>query len=493
MSTSTPLPPLAQHVANVFQQLHLCPKNILVGLSGGGDSIALAHALHLLTQRNILQASLYLAHLFHPLTPNETADKQFMVFCQQWANQYNLPLITQTTSIWKKSPRQQANEQQARKVRYQFLTKTAKRLKCEIVAVAHHKNDQIETVLFHLLRGSGPQTLQGMPLLRPIAKGEKILLLRPLLNVEKSQILHHLRQHNLPYLQDPLNQDLHFDRNKIRHQILPFLAKFQPKIQQRIWNLSLLMKEIADFLQQHLPPLQHHLQKDPFGATLLPIHNFLQLHPAIQNLTLMHILDQLHFPSTQITQHHIQQLRSKIQQTTQNPHPFHYTLSKHLCATSEGPYVAFYSPQSPPQWPPKILPQPGHYTLSQNLTLTLQTCSTPPQPQHSQTGKQETLDMNHVHFPLLARQRQPGDRFQPLGMQQSKKLKEILINKKIPRRLRDHLCVLEDKKGNILFVENVGICHQARLQNSTSQAIQLQIQRHPLQPSTKNWEKNIQK
>ncbi|MFH0821092.1 MAG: tRNA lysidine(34) synthetase TilS, partial [Candidatus Peregrinibacteria bacterium] len=158
-------------------------KRVVVGVSGGADSVALALAL------KELRYEVIVAHLNHRLRGDESdADAEFV---KNFAQKLRVPYVIEKAEI----PRHGNLEDNARKIRYEFLENARKRFRADCIAVAHHRDDQMETVLMHLLRGAGPRGLAGMQLQR----GK---LLRPLLDTTKKEILEFLRKRGQPFRTD---------------------------------------------------------------------------------------------------------------------------------------------------------------------------------------------------------------------------------------------------------------------------------------------------
>ena len=181
-------------------------KRILVGLSGGVDSVVLLHAL---AQQRKVSA----AHIHHGLSPN--ADR-WADFCRRLCKRLGVPLTVRKVRVAKK------NEEGARKARYDAL----RTLPFDVLALAHQLDDQAETVLMNLLRGAGPQGARGM---RPVARFDGRIVLRPLLDVPREAIVAYAREHKLTWIEDESNASDAFTRNFLRLRIGPLLAERYPR------------------------------------------------------------------------------------------------------------------------------------------------------------------------------------------------------------------------------------------------------------------------
>ena len=213
-------------------QASVSPATVIVAVSGGADSTALLHMLSCL--RAAWSLNLVVAHLDHNLRPSSAEDASFVA---EMAENWGLPI--ETDRLPPETLTQEGNlEANARQRRYRFLARVAVDYQIDgnpvDVAVAHTANDQAETVLMNLIRGSGLHGLAGMQAVRPLIVQDGIVpgvrVVRPLLDLSRSEIMQYLREHNIPWREDPSNQDRTFVRNRVRHEIIPLLQEMNPQI-----------------------------------------------------------------------------------------------------------------------------------------------------------------------------------------------------------------------------------------------------------------------
>ena len=204
-------------IKKVNQSLKKIPafKRVIIGISGGADSVALAY---------VLKESGYkitLAHLNHNLRGIESnQDEQFV---KDLAKELNIPCITKS----KKIPKNKNLENNARQIRYEFLEEVRQKYNAKFIAVGHHQDDQIETILMHKERGAGLRGMQGMSY-------QKNKIIRPLLDISKKEILNFLKKNNIKYRTDESNFDTKYERNKLRHEVIPKLKKEDPSFEKKI-------------------------------------------------------------------------------------------------------------------------------------------------------------------------------------------------------------------------------------------------------------------
>lgn len=227
--------PLTQTVLEFFTHHDLLRTTGVIAVSGGPDSVCLARALVELQSQGLL-ASLVVAHLNHHLRgPDSDADEAFVVtLAQQW----NVRCRVQRCDVAALAAQHHANlEETARQQRYDWFTQVAREEAAVWVATGHSADDQAETVLHRLLRGSGLQGLAGMAARRSLAPG--IALVRPLLTVPRAAILKYLESSPETARTDSSNLDMRFTRNRLRHQLLPLLAsQFNPAIKDVLCRLA---------------------------------------------------------------------------------------------------------------------------------------------------------------------------------------------------------------------------------------------------------------
>lgn len=215
---------------------------VVVGLSGGADSVFLLYCLE--KARKTLKLSLTVAHFNHCLRREESEeDEKFVIsLCEGW----HLPLRIER---WEgKKEGGPISEEKAREARYAFFERVCREVGADKVALAHTQDDDVETILFRLLRGSGLSGLRGIPFERPLGPYR---LIRPLKEMSREAIRDFLRKEEIPWREDASNGDIRYTRNRIRHHLLPLLEKeFNPKIREILLHLGENVTEDYDYLQK---------------------------------------------------------------------------------------------------------------------------------------------------------------------------------------------------------------------------------------------------
>ena len=206
---------------------------VLAAVSGGPDSVCLAHHLAEIRRRHGFE--LRLLHVHHGLRGRE-ADRD-AEFVRKLGKSLGLPVQVVSVEVKRRAQaRGKGLEEAGRELRYAALREAARRQRCNKVATAHHLDDQAETVLLNLLRGTRLSALGGIPPRRPL--GPNLELVRPLLAIRKSEVLAYLRVHGLKYRLDRSNLSERFTRNWLRRRVLPELETRQPRVREHLAGIA---------------------------------------------------------------------------------------------------------------------------------------------------------------------------------------------------------------------------------------------------------------
>ena len=218
-------------------------ERVLIGLSGGPDSVALTHALVELTPK--LGIELIAAHLHHGLRAEADDDE---AFCRELADALHLPFVAGRIDVASRAKTAgRSIEDEARRARYAFLSEQAARHVCDRIAVGHTMDDQAETFMMRLARGSG---VRGLSSVYPIVKKENADIIRPLIDVRRHEILAHLEKRGLSFREDASNLDRRFTRNRLRHDVLPYVAdELNPKLVETLARSAEILRDEEDFME----------------------------------------------------------------------------------------------------------------------------------------------------------------------------------------------------------------------------------------------------
>ena len=288
-----------------------CDKNlfkpgekIVIGVSGGPDSVALLHGLYSL--RHSLGINLHVAHLNHGIRKEADHDQKFV---EQLCNQLKIPCTLKKIHLKKKA---QSLEEAAREKRFRFLVEVAKKHKTRIIALGHTKDDLAETILMRLLRGTG---LSGLRSILPKRKIYKTVFVRPMLTLSRNNIIQFLNQNKINFCTDSTNQSKIFTRNKIRINLIPLLEKkYNPNIKDALSHLSIQATDDYDFLQSKAKTifLKIATHSSRSRNISLNLKKFVQCHPAMQRLIIRLAIQHLKGNMRKLTFSHINEVESLI-------------------------------------------------------------------------------------------------------------------------------------------------------------------------------------
>lgn len=271
---------------------------VILGLSGGGDSVYLLHTLYALQKERPFH--LLAVHIHHGLR-GEAADADER-FAEDLCEELHVPFISEHIDVKAHAKKCGLTlEQAGREVRYEVFYREAKRLlsefpECDAVNIflAHHANDQEETVLMNLLRGSGPAGLSGMQPCTEVfqADGRPVRLVRPLLYMTHEAILSSLRQRGLSWCEDATNQELDYTRNRLRGEILPKIKELSPGFTKICGREAALFCEIADYMEHEAKRVLAEHMKKQSGLVYFPVLVLAKLHPALRHTVVRGCIDQ---------------------------------------------------------------------------------------------------------------------------------------------------------------------------------------------------------
>ncbi len=273
--------------------------SLVIGISGGPDSVTLLYALNGLKKE--FKLKLYPCHFDHMLRADSIDDRKF---CEALCFKMKLPIITGSADVAKMIQDGGSTEEIARQARFRFFFSTARKVKAKKIALGHNLDDQAETVLMRIIRGAG---LYGISGIMPKRNMHGFLIIRPLIEIRRKQITAFLRKKRIASRTDPSNLTDLYLRNRLRNNLLPLLkAEYNPKIEFALSNLAESASLDYDYLVK-----QSQKQIKRFGKKI-PIKDFLRLHRSIQRLVLRLSIEDLSGSMRRITSVHIREIEDMI-------------------------------------------------------------------------------------------------------------------------------------------------------------------------------------
>ncbi|MEW6097149.1 MAG: tRNA lysidine(34) synthetase TilS [bacterium] len=455
---------LIEKVEKTITQYHMLKEGdkVVIGISGGPDSVALLHILLRLQQR--FKLTLLLAHLNHLL--REEA-KQEALFVEKMAESLKLPIVIEEMDISQDTSKGLSIQQKARKIRYEFLIQIAKRLNASKIALAHHEDDNIETILMWLIRGCGAEGFKGIPPVRKINEG--LYIIRPLIKNTRQEIEEYLKLNKLSFKIDSSNLKTDYLRNKIRLELLPKLKQYNPNIKKVLNRLSTLWHIDDEYLNL--------LSIDATNKVVLEkgridLKKFSDIHQAIQSRILRKIIEDVKGTLQGITFGHIEAILNLIKN---GPAQGSLDLPSNIKVEREYDTLAIYKGKRKEErkGEEKYIKVPG-VTEVEGLKIETQVIKKESLANFYSllsTPSEAYLDYDKLKLPLLLRHRKKGDKFHPYGMAGSKKIKDFLIDLKVPKRKRDKIYLLEDNKGIIWIMGFNRIDERVKITHTTENVL----------------------
>ena len=451
---------------------------LLVAVSGGQDSICLLQILVILQEE--LKIKLHVAHLNHRLRGAESeADAQYVA---QLAEQLGIPATIEQRDVKAYQARQRISvEEAARQMRYTFLAEVAESIGVNQVAVGHTTDDHIETILMHLIRGAGTRGLRGLqPSIRWQPSNSRLIIIRPLLRVSRAETASYCHDHQLIPRVDTSNLSLSPLRNRIRQQLLPLLQSYNPRVAEALLRTARIASDDLAFLEKEGIQLWGKIARRQGDTVILDKEGFLKLPSSLQRHLLRGAIEELLGNLKDIETRHIEGITAVLTK----PAGKRLSLPRDLVFTIEynqyhlGPDPAALSP-FPVLRNKCVLKIPGKtFFLGWCVQATIVGKD---QVRHEVKGKDMDftafLDLNRAGSEVWVRCRQPGDRFQPLGMNQPKKLGEFIIDAKIPRAWRQRIPIVCSSQ-HILWVVGLRIDDRVKVTKNTRKVLRLEFERN---------------
>jgi len=418
---------------------------VLVGLSGGPDSTAVLLCLHQLAEKQSI--SLQAAHLNHGLRGDRaTHDARHAA---DLADALGIPFITETHSVEAfRLTHRMSPEEAAREVRYRFLERAAIAGGFNRIALGHHQDDDAEVMLMRFLRGSGPLGLAGIPPQRP-GSGGAVMIMRPFIRTPRPAILAFLQRSGVTAVEDESNADVHFLRNRIRHQLLPLLTEqYNPALVEGLSRMAHLMRDEEDWLCGVASQTLQALTLADHGTLLmLDRKGLAECHPALQRRVLRAAVQRC---KGDLRRMGFAPLEAVREFATQGPAWGACDMPGGLVVRGQGHRLAVQrlsrergagrpSRSVPVEFGFEYrIPSPGRFPIREaGVTVAFSLLETPPAGGVYRTGQQTAFfDMDQLRFPLTIRNFRPGDRLAPLGLSGTQKVKKIFIDRKIAREDR---------------------------------------------------------
>lgn len=426
---------------------------ILVAVSGGMDSVLLLYLLN--KYKKELGIEIEAAHINHMLRKKESDKDQLLVkkLCSEWL----VPFHTINIDIEKISKTNKWSiEEGARKLRYEYLKALKEQLNCCKIAVAHHHKDQAETILMHIIRGTGADGLRGMFI-------DKNNIVRPLLNITREEIEKKVNTLELEYRTDKSNLQTRYTRNKIRLKLLPILKKYNPQIENNLVKTGEIIREDNNFIETVVAKYYHKYTEHKEQYIIIS-EKILELHLAIRRRLLIKAYKEL---SHMYLEYKFVEKADEYIQKKQNkklglPNGINLYRNKDGLILDKRKKVAVHQSEE------VLIEKPGLYEFA-GKRLKLEVINELPGKDIyiKRDSKEGYVDFDKLTWPLKARNRRSGDLFYVIGDKVERKLKKLFIDRGIEANIRDELPLIVSRNDKLIFIPGIGISDLFKIDDNT--------------------------
>ncbi|MEC0126467.1 tRNA lysidine(34) synthetase TilS [Paenibacillus pabuli] len=445
-------------------QLWVPGDRIVVAVSGGPDSVAFLHIMHEISTRHV-PLELICAHVHHGFRSESDHEAEMMKelayqlgIAFEWVKA-DVPSYMKLTG--------QGPQEAARNKRYEFLHEVAAQYNAASIALAHHADDQAETVMLHLLRGSGLTGLAGMKFKR---REKNVELIRPCLRINKTDLVEACNTQGFLYFNDESNSLRKYRRNAIRLDVLPFLGQYNGQLTPSLNRLAEIVGDEDDFIEQGAYDAYRCLVQANGGRQTFEVPSFLKLHVALQRRLIKLILNYLPLDSDFVDFTRIETIRRKVIQPDATT--WSLDIGQTLACTREYDLISFgiRTDVQDQSYEYRLAQWSGTYELSlTEIDRHVRLVPMSPEDYHvPESADQAAFDADQLLMPLVVRSRLPGDTMKVMGLNGSKKVKNIFIDEKIPPSVRSRIPVVCDGAGNIIWLPGVRRSSVAPVKEDTS-------------------------
>jgi tRNA(Ile)-lysidine synthase len=456
---------MIKKVNQTIEKYNLLEKGerMVVALSGGPDSTALLAVLAQIAQK--LDLSLVVAHFNHGLRGAESDEDEN--FSRELSEKMGLSFVSAKMDL-RKRKKGLSPEDFYRRQRYDFLNKISEDYQAQKIALGHNLQDQAETVLLNILRGSGLEGLKGF---LPMRDGK---IIRPLMEISRREIISFLNEAGIPYRQDSSNENKRYLRNQIRSELIPYLKeKFNPKIEETLAQMAEILRLEDEFIRQHVDEvLKASFIQRQQNRILLKISYINRLPSAIRLRLFKTILESLNPAKNGFSFIHIKSLDNLAQKCESGKR-----VDLPLGIEVRREYDDLIMERK------KVCSKQMDYEYTMNIPgsiyikerkFTVRSEITKKENVDLNSKSKVYLDLDKIQKPVIIRNRRNGDWFQPLGMQGRQKIKTFFIDRKMPRCERNEIMLFVDQLS-VIWIENMHFNDRVKITAETKNVLKLEI------------------
>jgi len=469
--------PFVQQVGAYIEAHQLIPPRagVVVGVSGGVDSVALLCVLVHLAKSRERKWDLTVGHLDHALRSSSADDAAFV---SELAEKWSVPCVVERRKIAREVSKMPGGiEETGRGIRYEFLTETAAKCGASIVAVAHHADDNVETILYRIARGTHLRGLSGIPVSRALGESN-ISLVRPLLGSRRADIESFARRCHLDWRTDRTNVEVRYRRNFIRCELLPLMReKLNVRVDEALERVSAAAGEAEEYLLARAQEVleRGELRRDS-DEVVVDLNRLVDQPPIIRRYVMRIILENLGASFRKVTREGFERLDRLVEPGGASS----VTVSGDLVARRKGERIVVSRCRGEQRTDVREvdLDCPGVTDLGDDFQIA---CRIEPFDAkvfeaHCERhgGREEMLDADQIIGELISRPRRPGDAFHPLGCGGRQSVSDFLTNLKLPRHKRAAVRCICDSEG-IIYVAPLRIDERVKLTDTTRRVLRVRL------------------
>ncbi len=434
-------------------------ERVLVGLSGGPDSVSLLHILSEL--REEWRLSLDALYVDHGLRPEKTPAE--IDFCAELTERLNISFSVKKVDVREFSDRENLGIQEAaRHLRYLAFEEHAFQTEADRIATGHNAGDQAETLVMRLLRGSGPRGLSGIPPVRGP-------LIRPLIMVERHEIEEYLDRKGIRFIIDTSNLKQDYLRNRLRHEVMPLLKKYNPNLTETLCRTAKILREENEYMEiavtKSLMRLISRKTDEKIELFISPLEN---MERVILRRALIRAVEETR-GLRGIGLEHIEEIISLIRTGSSGSRIY---LPGGVRVIKDYSTLIITS-ATPRKLGEHVLQVPGETVLKEAGLVLISSVGDDSTSRGD--GKTEAaFDFDILRFPLKVRARQAGDFFYPSGFGKRKKLQDYFVDEKVPRDMRDSVPLLLCG-DDIIWVVGYRMDDRYRTRSSSARALKITV------------------
>ncbi len=455
------------------QQLLQQGDRVVAAVSGGPDSVALLHALAEISQE--FDARIVVGHVNHGLRGEESdAEQRYVEHLTA-----RLGLLCECRHVDVRGALRLSGggnvQETARTLRYEALAEIAASCGASKIALGHHADDQAETVLMRIIRGTGVSGLRGIPVRRKLSAD--LELIRPLLRIRKETIEAYCSMHQLEPRMDSSNEKRDYTRNAVRLDVIPYLSNWNPQLASALQQLTDMATADDDYMEAEAVKACERVVRKEYGGYTADRSALLSLHIALQRRLIKLILNYLFSGFSGWDYEGIERIRVSI--SAERPSTIGFDIGSGFRFEREYEQLYWGVPRhsgDTSDYLYAVTHEGGCYPLPcADAALQVERFNGTRMPEPHSNLYEAYFDAEALLFPLYVRSRKPGDRIRIFGLSGSKKVKDILIDRKVPPSERDRLPLVTDAEGRILWIPGLARSDTALLVPDSKRILRLQL------------------